>query len=564
MTRRWIALLCAISLCLSLFVGCDTEDNTGRNVFVDSEKKQELLASRESFTTDEPLTLCINGVKAIYETDKRAYFFSVSASEEWEELTPSVEGYDAVYTTHFELETKSAFLQKNRTVSVLVYDDTRFTTLSVYFTSLPVMAINTRSLPKEYRYHDAGEPYEVYYDGNGEPIPYDPYAVPSTDVKKPIGEYDTFLELTLLDPLAAEHGYENGFTSPARAHIRGRSSRKYPKNSYKIELLKEEGDVLVERDKTLLGMRADGDWNLNGMYAEPTKVRDKVASELWLALTADYEAEGISNGFRCEYIEIIINGRYHGLYLLSERIDRKQLGLADDDRLYFSEGDLGKLYQEFLTCDKDDMVVAGYSLDWPKERQEPYDEWVPFADLTKLIDATLIDKFEATADDLIDIESLANYELFVQAATATDNLIQNTFYVARVQEDGSYQFSFIPWDMDQTFANHWHGEEPLYTGEDYWNMVNYDAHFWVSEKMGARNAGGYRDYLEERYALLRKTILSTEALQAMVDEQNAAIVHSGAFMRNRIRWEFGAYEDDPTDLKNYIADHMAFLDTLYT
>ncbi len=561
MTKRLTALWCVLSLCLALFAGCDMGGSG--NTFVDSEEKQELLSSRTSFTPKEVLPLYINGVQAIYEQDKHAYFFSVSDGEEWETLTPAVEGYDAVYSTHFELEKKSNFLKKNRTVSVIVYNDTQFTTLSVYFTSLPVMAFTTKQLPEHLVYHDDGEPYEEYYDENDEPIPYDPHAVPSDSTKTPIGLYETFLEMTLLDPLAAKHGYENGFTSLARAHIRGRSSRAYPKNSYKLELLQEENGVLVERDATLLGMRADGDWNLNGMYAEPTKVRDKVATDLWLAMTEDYDAPGLSTGYRSEYVEIIINGHYHGLYLMTERIDRKQLELQDGDRLYFSEGDLGKLYQEFLRCEEDDMEVAGYSLDWPKERTEPYDEWHAFADLTKLIDATRVDTFEEQAPDMIDIESLVNYELFIQAATGIDNRIQNTFYVARKQDDGSFDFSFIPWDMDQTFGNRWHGEEPLLTGEDYYGLVEYYCHFWISDRMDARNAGGYHDRLIERYRELRKTVLSTENLQALIDDANAAIVNSGAFMRNKMRWEFGAYNSDTTAINNYIADHMAFLDAHY-
>lgn len=563
MTKRLTAWLCVLSLVLSLFVGCDAEETQSGNRFISNDEKQALFAERSAYKPDEPLTLLINGVEAIYEEDKRAYFFSISDDDEWETLTPAVEGYDTVYTTHFELDTKANFLRKNRTVTVLAYNDTQYVTLPVYFSSLPILSIDTLQLPAEYRYHDEGEPYDVYYDDEGEPIPYDPHAVPSDSIKKPIGEYETFLEMTLLDPLAEEHGYENGFTSYARAHIRGRSSRKYPKNSYKLELLKEENGVLVERDKTLLGMRADGDWNLNGMYAEPTKVRDKVASDLWLALTEDYDGQGLSNGYRCEYIEVIINGHYHGLYLLTERIDRKQLDLQDGDRLYFSEGDLGKLYQEFLMCDEDDMTVSGYSLDWPKERTAPYDEWVPFADLTKLVDATNMDTFNKTATDMICVESLANYELFIQSACGIDNLIQNTFYIARQQEDGSYRFEFLPWDMDQTFGNRWHGQEPLYTGEDYYNLTNYDMNFWVSTKMGVRNTGDYNDYLKERYAALRQTVLSTESLQQRVRDANAAIVDSGAFMRNKIRWEFGAYEEDVTALNSFIAARMDYLDDMY-
>ncbi len=565
MRKQIVAILMVIVMLATMLSGCELPKKS-KNAILSEADAREIMQTHTLVTPDEPPALCINGVKAVHEAQKNQYFFTISDDEEWELLTPTLEGYTVAYQSDFEQSTKEASLKANRGVYLLAYNDTEFMKFNVMFTTLPVLSLETKQLPAEYTYHDADEEIDWEFDKYGEPIEYDPYAAPSDDEDAPIGVYETFVELTLLDAKAAEHGYENGFTSMARAHIRGRSSRAYPKSNYKIELLEDKDGVLKERDETLLGMRLEGDWNLNGMYAEPTKVRDKVAADVWLAVTEDREAVGFSTGYQCEYVEVIINGRYHGLYLLTERIDQKQLGLKDGEYMYFSEGDIGKHYSQFmdLPFDENDDTIAGYSLEFPKEMNDTENEWELFGELTKAVESTGPDKFEAVAPTLIDVNSLADYEIFVQAVAGCDNLIQNTFYVARLQEDGTHRFEFVPWDLDQTFGNKWFGDHtPLLTGEDLNGMRDYECHFWVSEKMKFTNACDFNNILKERYAQLRKTVLSTETLTDMVQDANEAIVNSGAYARNKTRWPYGGYSIITDPLEDYIEDHMKFVDRLF-
>ncbi len=564
MKKRWLCLALCLALMMGLLGGCDwSVGGQVKNPFVNQEQYMELIKSRTPQKLEEPPALCINGVRAVYETKKQCFFFSVTEGDEWETLTPSVEGYETVYVTAFENEPKLAFLGANRSVKVLMYNEASYASTSVIFTSLPVLSLTTKTLPPAYHYQDEGEEQKTYYDDDGEPIPCDFYAPPSEDEDKPIGEYDTFMEIVLLDPLAESHGYENGFTSLARAHIRGRSSREYPKNSFKLELLQEVGGILSERDVTMLGMRSDGDWNLNGMYAEPSKVRDKVAMDLWLNITADRETAGIRNGYRGEYVEMIINGKYFGLYLMTERIDRKQLDLADEDRMFFAEGDIGKTFMDFRDCEDDDLTVAGYSLDWPKERAEPYDEWFAMEELTRATTWN-IERFREWASTWINAESLADYEVFVQAAAGVDNVIQNTFLVAHTNGDGTFTFSFVPWDMDQTFGNRWHGDPPLYTGEDYRGMTEWNGnYFWVAAKMRQTNANGYRDTVNARYNELRKTVISDKTMIGMIEDEYALLTSSGAFVRNKTRWPDGGYINDVTAMTAFVADRMSYIDRQY-
>lgn len=584
MKKRWCALLCAVCLFVGLFSGCSAAPQESERL--SEEALNALTQSRQETHEKTPPTIAVGGVPAIYETEEQCYYWSISDDREWEKLLLSLPDEQdsektVAFAQDFTAQPKSALLRKNEPIPIVVYDDTTYQLYDMKFSSLPLLSVETQTLPDEYVYveqadtEDADAPDLSTVEGKIEALQatteeptddedtYDPHTPPPSDPNKPIGEDDVFASVTLLDASAQSHGYENGFTSMARLHLRGRSSRAYPKNSYKLELLKEDKDnpgVLVERNKTLLGMRDDGDWVLNGMYAEPTKLRDYVSSRVWLNITADRTAQGLSTGYRTEYIEVFINGRYRGLYLLSERIDRKQLALEQDDRMYFSEGDVGKKYWDFLNLDEQKMTRRGYSLKWPKERSEPYDEWQAFSDFVFLIDNTDRDAFIKEAATGIDFDSAIDYWIFVQMTAAVDNLIQNTFYVADKQEDGSYQFSFVPWDMDQTFGSRWSGEEPWYTWEDY-TTAQEIWHFWVTDRLLDRNPDGFKAALLERYRLLREEAISDNALLSLMQEAQTKLQSSGAFARNQDRWPNGAYQSELTEIRRYTINRTAFLDT---
>jgi hypothetical protein len=89
---------------------------------------------------------------------------------------------------------------------------------------------------------------------------------------------------------------------------RGQSSQMFPKVSYALEL---------RRDAPLLGMPADDDWVLYAPYNDKTLMRNVVAYETARAVGM-YAA-------RTRFVELRLNGSYHGVYVLMERLE-----LGDD------------------------------------------------------------------------------------------------------------------------------------------------------------------------------------------------------------------------------------------
>ncbi|MCQ2195958.1 MAG: CotH kinase family protein [Bacteroidaceae bacterium] len=93
--------------------------------------------------------------------------------------------------------------------------------------------------------------------------------------------------------------------------IRGNSSAAFTQKRYTLELRTAEGK---SRNVPLLGMPADDDWVLLGPYNDRSMMRDAMAFDLWREMG--------HWGSRTRYAELLINGEYRGVYLLTEKIKR--------------------------------------------------------------------------------------------------------------------------------------------------------------------------------------------------------------------------------------------------
>jgi len=93
--------------------------------------------------------------------------------------------------------------------------------------------------------------------------------------------------------------------------IRGATSVVLPKKSYDIELQNDQGG---DRKLPLVGLPSDSDWALHGCGNDGTCLRNALAYALGREL-GRYAP-------RTRFIELFLDGRYRGVYLLVERIRR--------------------------------------------------------------------------------------------------------------------------------------------------------------------------------------------------------------------------------------------------
>jgi hypothetical protein len=91
--------------------------------------------------------------------------------------------------------------------------------------------------------------------------------------------------------------------------IRGNSSRHFPKKSYAIKLVEKDG---TGKKVPVMGMGAHQDWVLNGPILDKSLVRNY----MWYNISG----EVMDYAPNVRFCEVILNGRYEGLYLMVESI----------------------------------------------------------------------------------------------------------------------------------------------------------------------------------------------------------------------------------------------------
>jgi hypothetical protein len=114
------------------------------------------------------------------------------------------------------------------------------------------------------------------------------------------------------------------YESLAGIEYRGAGALRYPKKPYNVKL-KDASDNKVEAK--LLGLRNDNSWILDAMYLDMARMRNRVCFDLWNTFNRPYyiaEKPKAMSGTRGHYVEVFVNDKYMGLFILSDRIDRKQ------------------------------------------------------------------------------------------------------------------------------------------------------------------------------------------------------------------------------------------------
>lgn len=239
-----------------------------------------------------------------------------------------------------------------------------------------------------------------------------------------------------------------------KIRIRGANARTYPKKSFRIELIADSTGNSTKKI-SLLGMRPDDDWNLNAMYNEPLRLNTITANELWLDIfnsgSYNYNNYGKA-GIDVKYVQLYTNNIYQGIYILTERIDRKQLNLNEEHgELYktFDHSDAA-LFKKAHPFDNNSIYWDGIEMKYPKNE-------INWENLYELVHFVTKSNEEDFLDDYtykMDLENIIDYYIFLNLCGLTDNTGKN-LYIAKNNKKRPYYY--VPWDLDGIFGFEWSG-----------------------------------------------------------------------------------------------------------
>jgi len=355
----------------------------------------------------------------------------------------------------------------------------------------------------------------------------------------PLVHLDPYIWIPPDDKLPADFVYADDdqlLKSVIGIETRGGFTSGLPKKTYDLEFWTDTTGT-EKVDVSFGGLRSDDDWILDAVYNEPLRVNAFVAHQLWLDLyRLPYAADQpeAKPGADVRWCEVFRNGKYDGVYFLSEQVDRKQLKLKKfreaDNRL---RGELYKTFGNsaatdflFLPAPPADGVPAwrGFEAKYPDRDGS---RWGTLYDLLDFsINANDAD-FNSELTRNFDLDNLVDYFLYINLTSAEDNARKNVFY-ARYDDDEPYLL--IPWDLDGTFGNKWNGLEADYPVDSIIGNRLYD-------RIIRLNTDGFNDQLCRRYADLDGAgFYNPDDLNARIKAEYDYLNENGVYQREERRW----------------------------
>lgn len=463
-------------------------------------------------------TLYCNGIPLPTDYIEKTFYVPLDITTgEWEtlEFTCPDPELQILFSDDFTKYEKQQVIAEGRDIEFLVYNDTEFSTYHMIFTGLPIISLSTSDGIVNQK-EIAGN--AVFYDTN-----FSAQGILASDY----------------------HG-----------HVRGNTSTIYPKKGYKLNLTKQKTDGSVENNKlSPFGMRRDDDWILYALYNDESKIRVKLSTDLWNEFGAGELLPNATLNSSLNYVEVVADNAYYGLYALMEPIDAKQLNLSEEDYLYKREHPYELTAEEFQSAKNPKEHVLGFEI---KEGPLNENAWLPLADLAEILTAE-DEEFTEKIGKVIDEDNAMRLWLYLQVITGFDNREKNVFYTAK-KEGENYRFYFAPWDLDLTWGNIAANVEPYYT--IFAAERAYTSYIWQpGDRLVRLDVHGAKQKMQQLYGQLRQGILSDEALEERILELNHIVRDSGAYARDQEKWPEGVYAEDCGTILNYAKERLHYLDS---
>ena len=458
--------------------------------------------------SDTPLVTALdnNGQALGYDAASNTFYCTLGLGheEDWPQLhltAPGANGVSLCFVDDYTYDWCADAIRDGWAYQILAYTDDAYSYASLVFTGLPIISLETQ---------EALRPHE--------------------DIPVRV---------------SVSAAGEAGLTACGRAHERGDTSlRMRPKHGIKVEFTRHaDGTRKTEQEMPLLG-RTD-EFILIACSMDYLLIRDKLSWDLWNGISSEDEAFGPRE---TAYCEVFAGDAYLGVYVMMKPYDYAQelarLG-ADApaaDSLYRLAG---RSVHEFDKPLIQDYRGMHYEQHYAPSGETGHAALLPYLALFAEEDDAV---FNEKALELLDIDSVIRYALFVQACGMTDNEHNNLYIVAHRTEDG-YRYLFAPWDLDVSWGR----------DDDENAEVWYD--FPIFDRLVELDCGGVvRDRLAAIWQQMRENGFSGENVGSLLDGYNAALNDSGAFYRDAERWNRPNAYSENYSIYSYAAARFEMMD----
>jgi spore coat protein CotH len=378
----------------------------------------------------------------------------------------------------------------------------------------------------------------------------------------------------------------NNYDGRIAIETRGSSSQFFfPKKQYGLEL---KSKAFADSSASLMGMPVEEDWILFAPYNDKTLMRDFLAYKLGRDM-GHYAT-------RTRFCEVILNGRYDGIYILLEKIkrDKNRVDVSKLDPEDVSGDDVTGGY--IVKIDKTTGESSGgfnsayrspggtanqttfFQIDYPEPediRPEQFNYIRGY--IREFEDALMSSNYKdpfVGYRRYIDVPSFIDFMIMNELTKNVDGYrISTYFHKKKSDENGGKIFMGPIWDFNLGFGNadYCTKGNPQGFVLEFNNLCPADGAlipFWWNRLL---TDPAFRKELGLRWSELRETSLKTGTVLSYIDSVASAMTEARS--RNFVRWPVigqwvwpnyfvgSTYEREVDFLKDFITDRMEWLDS---
>jgi hypothetical protein len=370
----------------------------------------------------------------------------------------------------------------------------------------------------------------------------------------------------------------NGYEGQISIELRGESSLGlFPKKSYSLETQTDSG---TNNNVSLLGLPSENDWVLYAPYADKSLIRNVLSYRV-------FEEMGHYSP-RTRFVEVVVNGDYKGIFILTEKIkrDKNRVDMAKLLPVDIAGDELTGGY--LLRIDKTSRM-ADYEY-WKSPVQPLYPDYEPvvyqyfdpdYSELnqtqrdyirnhllefeTSLISGNFKDPSQGYRSYL-DMPSFMDLTILNEFTKDVDGFRLSHYFYKQKDSDGGKLVTGPPWDYNLTFGNV-NFLEDVREPTNWVHTIPITIHWWprIMEDYW------FRRELRCRWDELYATVLSSDHLHGIID--STIQVMGASIPKNYERWPVlgtyvwpnsyvgSTYSDEEWFLRNWIDDRLEWMNS---
>ena len=326
------------------------------------------------------------------------------------------------------------------------------------------------------------------------------------------------------------HMQADGYDGPIGIKLRGNSSLSFNQKKYTLETRSADGQ---EADVSLLGMPAHSKWVLLAPYNDISMMRDPLAFQLWRDMG--------HWGPRTRMVELVMNGEYHGIYILSEAIKRgtDRVNLNKLKKSDISGRDVtGGYLLRIDTYNEDDATFTSklpgigdgimtsqitWSCIYPKKKKLQPEQLAYIQSYVDTVEQVIQSDLFADPQKgyarYIDVPSFVDYFIHTELSLNADGYKRSAYFYKEKQKadgTGGKLVAGPVWDYNLAYGNC-----------NFCNANNLEA--WCFEGGNTNPTPAlwqrllqdpaFRKAVKQRYQQLRQSVLSNKSLNNYIDRQ---------------------------------------------